>query len=134
MSITKTFASLLTLCAIVVASYLFVINQADSSVTQGNDYNATTTTLSDVGTSSLKSIYGSIGSVIIGSTSPSTNNPIRLYDTASRTVATSTLTPILEIPVKATTGTEYVYDVVFGKGILLDVPQGFRGHYTITFR
>jgi hypothetical protein len=134
---TLTHIGITLAVAIVLAIGFYFISQSQvavGSVTQGNEYNATTTTSADVGTSSVKSMAGSISSIIIASTSPTTVDPIRIFDTASTTLATSSLTAILEIPTAGTTGTSYVYDVAFGKGILIDIPLDFNGHYTITYR
>ncbi len=71
-----------------------------------------------------------LGSVIIASSSPATNLPIRIYD--GRT-ATSTGTLITSIRGGVAEQT-ITFDVNAIYGIVVDVPAGFNGNYTFTFR
>lgn len=55
---------------------------------------------------------------------------VRVYD---GTTATSTGTLIASLPASAVVGT-YIYDVAVRNGIVLDVPAGFAGNYTISYK
>lgn len=129
-----------TIVALVGLAVVFgFIHEARSGVDYGSEYQATLINASDVGTSSIKSVAGTIGSIIVASTSPvATNGPmLAIYQTASTTVATTTMTPLLTFgavgAVTPPAGT-YEFDVAFGGGIYLWVNPSFNGSYTITYR
>lgn len=124
-----------------IVAYLSYQNfPAFGGVPQGSEYNATLINSSDVGTSSIKSMNGVLGSIVVASTSPvgSGVGPyLAFYDTASTTVSTSSLTAKVSFGgAGATTppaGT-YEFDVAFGSGIYLWVNPSFNGSYTVTYR
>jgi hypothetical protein len=67
-----------------------------------------------------------LGSIVVNTTHATV---IRIYDG----IATSTGTLIASLPASAVVG-NYIYDVNVKKGIVLDVPAGFAGNYTITWK
>lgn len=113
--------------------------QTDASVQIGHGYNARQITSANVGTSSVSSIFSLVGSVVVSSTSPVTTvGPvIAFYDTASTTVATSSMTAKYTFGsrggVTPPAGT-YTFDVEFGQGVYMWVDPTFNGSYTITYR
>jgi len=138
----KNISAVTLAIAVLMVGALFVsyhIYQAQASVIVGNEYWAEAYTSADVGTSSLKKLYGSIGSVVISSTSPvAVVGPmLAFYDTASTTVATSSLTAKFtfggEGAVTPPAGT-YTFDAAFANGIMVWVNPAFNGNYTITYR
>lgn len=131
----KTLAlSIFTLAVTLIAAmFVYTTYLANASVITGGEYTATVLTSADVGTSTVRSLHGSIGSLVISSSSPAVGQPIRLFNTSSTTVATSTLTALVEIYPQTDEGT-YQFDVAFGAGILIDVPTGFNGHAVLTSR
>lgn len=133
------FATLAVL-ALVVAYLTYQNFTALAGTDQGSEYTATLVNASDVGTSSIKSTAGTLGSIVIASTSPtgSTVGPyIVFYDTASTTIATTSMTAKVSFGgAGATTppaGT-YEFDVAFGAGIYAWVNPSFNGSYTVTYR
>lgn len=139
LSIGLLSSTMVALVAFTVIFGFLKTDKAESGVDYGNEYQATLIDSSDVGTSSIKSLAGSVGSIIIASTSPvATNGPmLALYQTASTTVSTSTMTPTISFgAVGAVTppAGEYAFDVGFSGGIYLWVNPAFNGSYTITYR
>ncbi len=132
MSSTYKTIALAALAVALVAVFFAVENVRDAlgSVTVGNEYNARQLTSADVGSSTVKTFGGAIGSVVIASTSPSTGS-VNFY--ATSTTATSSADLIFSIPANMDEGT-YTYDVSFGKGLLIDVTAGFNGDYVMTWR
>lgn len=77
---------------------------------------------------------GILGSIIIGSSTPALvgGTPVRIYDNALGTsTATSTLIGSIRPGVTEQTIT---FDVNVLRGIVLDIPVGFNGVYTVTYR
>lgn len=138
---SKITSSLAIVVALLLAGFVYIQYQmnAEASVAYGNEYQAITITSADVGTSSIKSLAGSVGSIVVASTSAvSTAGPyLALYQTGSTTIATTSMTPLIEFGGKGGTtppaGT-YTFDVGFGGGIYLWVDPSFTGSYTITYR
>ena len=115
------------------ASYfLFEARKAESSVTWGNDYYSFVASSTKTGTSTLRSLSGSLGSVVISSSSVPVGF-VRFYDVGATTAATTTLREIANIAPGADEGT-YVFDIAVGRGLLVEVPVAFSGNYTITYR
>lgn len=108
-----------------------------ASVPVGGEYTATSTLRT--GTSTLSSSYGTIGSIIVASTSAvSASGPyIAFYDTATTTVATTSLVAKFSFGTNGggtpPAGT-YTFDVAFGQGIQMWVNPAYNGAYTITYR
>lgn len=102
-----------------------------ASVPYGNEYQSVVMKAADIGTTSVKSISGSLGSIVL--TDNATNGFIRVYDSSATTSATTTLTLIAEVDAAAVENT-YVFDVAVGKGVFVDVPTGFDGTFTLTYR
>lgn len=130
-------STMIALSIIAILSF-FVIN-AEAGVPYGNEYQATLVNVSDVGTSSVKSMAGTIGNIVVASTSgASTAGPyIAFYDTASTTIATTSMTAKLEFGAEGATtppAGDYTFDVAFGQGIYMWVDPSFNGSYTVTYR
>lgn len=85
---------------------------------------------SSTATTQLKTGYGSLGSVVVASSTPASY--VVLHD-ATSTQATSTDTIISTFTTAASEGT-YQFDVIFTSGLKLDIPVGFDGVYNITYR
>lgn len=131
--------SFLALAALVFAVFAIGMTKLDASTGYGNEYYGTQITSSDVGTSSLKYSAGTIGSVVVSSTSPvTTAGPvIAFYDSSSTTIATTSMTAKFEVgaegAVTPSMGT-YQFDVIFANGIYVWVDPSFNGSYTVTYR
>jgi len=125
--------------ALAVGMLTWQAQRTDASVQIGHGYQARQLTSSNVGTSSVSSIYAIVGSVVVSSTSPvTTAGPvIAFYDTASTTIATTSMTAKFSMGseggVTPPAGT-YTFDVEFGNGIYIWVDPSFNGSYTLTHR
>lgn len=138
----KTLSTYAGLALLLIGLAFFVFSNAqktDASSFPGTGYNARQIVSTNVGTTSIKSISGEIGSIVISSTSPvaTVGTMMAFYDTASTTQATSTMTAVFTLGAKGAVtppaGT-YTFDVAFGKGIQVWVDPSFNGSYTITYR
>jgi hypothetical protein len=138
----KTLSTYAGLALLLIGVAFFVFSnayQTEASAFPGTGYNAKQVLLANVGTSSIKSLSGEIGSIVISSTSPvATHGPmIAFYDTASTTIATTSMTAVFSFgangAVTPPAGT-YTFDVAFGKGIYMWVNPSYNGAYTITYR
>ena len=104
------------------------------SVAVSNEYFATTTDSTSVGTHSL--IRGSVttlGSVVVASSSASalTVNAVKIWNATSTTdSASTTITTIRPATAEGT----YTFDVVAPRGLIIQTPTGFNGSYVITWR
>lgn len=98
-------------------------------VAVGGEYALTQVTSADIGTSSIKSISGTLGSIVIASTTET--GSISFYATSSS--ATSSANLVFTLPAGVSIG-QYDFDVGFGGGILAEVGAGFNGNYMVTFR
>jgi len=78
----------------------------------------------------VKGGYGELGTVTINTTGA---QPIRLYDGASTTAATSTLDAIAVIKPSVTEQT-FTYDVSLTQGLVLEMPATYAGDITISVR
>jgi len=128
--ISLALAALTLLAGMVFVSYQAQF--AQGSVFPSAEYNSVVITAADIGTTSLKTITGSIGSVVVTEASADVA-PLRFYAVTATTAATSTLTSIAEVDTGAVENT-YQFDAISNAGILIDVPVGFTGNYTITYR
>lgn len=127
---------LLVVAAFVAGAVLFGAYHSDASVTVGNEYNATLITsahASGTAKTILKPITGTLGSVIISSSSPTTTYPLMTIYDATSTMATSTARKIAQFGGTPSTGT-YTFDATVFYGLAVEVPVGFNGAYTITWR
>lgn len=130
--------------AILVFFLFFTYKTPDTygSITQSQEYNATSTAASSVygatitGDAVIKSSRGSLGSVVI---TGANTGIVNLYDATTTDVnkrtgqkATSTIL-IASLPASLAAGT-YVFDMVFTDGLLLDVVSGSIATSTITYR
>lgn len=133
--------------AIVVSFGLFglkpeiTVENPFSGVTQGDEYNATTTALSAVygsqtGSVLLKTGQGALGSVIV---TGAATGIINFYDATTTNInlrasskATSTI-HVASIPASLAAGT-YVFDAVFTDGLYLELVSGNMPTTTITWR
>lgn len=131
MKLSTVAISTAALLALFAGLTYFSSQPAVGSVIMGGEYDATV--LDSSGTSTVRTLFGSVGSVVITESATAGAQPIRIFDTSSTTVATSTLTAKLEIYGDATEGT-YTFDVAFGSGILVDVPTDFDGSAVLTTR
>jgi hypothetical protein len=78
---------------------------------------------------------GVLGSVIIASSSPAVTLGFRIYDgvATSTTDTTATSSGTLIATVKTTTSEQTLdFNVAVTKGIVVDVPPGFAGSFTVT--
>jgi hypothetical protein len=102
--------------------------QNAGSVTSEYNYkNITSSNASATVPVKVKAGFGTLGSVVVNTTHATI---VRVYDSAS---ATTTGTLIASFPASAVVGT-YTFDVAVQSGIVLDVPAGFAGNYTVTYR
>lgn len=101
---------------------------AFGSIETGQEYIATTTATMGTGFSVLKSSTGSLGSVIVASSSAAT---FTVWNATSTTDVAST-SPVRFVASPAN-GT-YTFDAVFDRGIIVENPTGANGSYTVTWR
>lgn len=107
-------------------------NKVEASVNIGQGYQykvASTSSASATVPYVIKGGSGILGSIIVGTTG---GQAIRIYDNA---LATSTATSTLIGTIKASVAEQtFTFDVNVVRGIVLDVPAGFNGVYTVTYR
>lgn len=121
------------------AMYYFASTQpAQGSVIVGNEYRLQQITSADVGTTTVRERWGSIGTIIVASTSAGTGANVLLYDTAvgslaEGTTTSATTTLLYTLDGDAPVG-DYTFDVIFDRGLMIDVMPGFLGDISITYR
>lgn len=109
------------------------------SVQPGGEYisaQVTSSTASSTGTTQLKSFAGTLGSVVITEKNTiATGYPsLTIYD-ATSTMATATANVLAKF--STTTAQDYgtyQFDTAYSYGLKIEVPVGFNGVYTITYR
>lgn len=151
----KTYA-ISGIVVIVIVGLFVVLRGGDSekidlgSIDATGGYFSTTTDSTFVNTAvarQLKLGPGILGSIIVSSTSPeftTAGTSFGLYDgygITSTSSATSTLARLkgtnvatAQTAVSGANQGTFVYDAVFTKGLLLDVPLGFNGIITVTWK
>ena len=124
----------LAIVLVLVCVYLFGVSNREpsslGSVIQSGEYHATTTASKDA--NSLHQIFtgsGTLGSVIIGTTHATA---IELRDASSASDSAST--SIASIAASPAIGSTMTFDVAVLRGLFVNVPSGFDGVYTITYR
>lgn len=121
--------SIITLAVALLAGvFFYTTNQAVGSVITGGEYNATQITAA--GTTTARTLFGSIGSIVMTSSSAA-GGVVSFYATTSQ--ATSTNDLIFSFDATAIEGT-YQYDVAFGGGLLIDANTAFDGDLVVTHR
>ncbi len=141
-NIMKTYEKILLALAFVLTAFSLFVNRSDDSVrpgsvTQGSDYQATTTdqTWPTLTPKIVKSEQGTLGTVTI--TTAGTGS-LTIYDATTTNialrgnVATSTIT-LAHFAVTATVGT-YVFDRVFFNGLIVVYTGTNTASTTITYR
>lgn len=121
-----------------IALYLFgMFDLASASNIVGNDYRSTTTSSAIASSTkvwSIKEGTGSLGSIVVTMPSNATGYPsLKVYD-ATSTMATATARLITSMSTSTQTQGTYQFDVEFYRGLNIEVPVGFTGTYTITYR
>lgn len=109
------------------------------SVTQGSEYNSTqvtSATASSTATTQVKSYAGSLGSVVVTEKNTvATGFPALVIYDATSTMATATAKVLAKF--STTTGQDlgnYDFNTAFSYGLKIEVPVGFNGVYTVTYR
>lgn len=124
--------AIVSLAAALIASvFLYTTNVATGSVITGGEYNAIQLTSSETGTTSVKTLPGSIGSVVISNSSTAAN--ISFYASTTGVTATSSGDLLFSVDAAATEGT-YQYDVAFASQLIVDVDSAFDGNIVVTYR
>lgn len=128
---------LIAVIGVIVVSMILIAQQSEAGVDWGNEYNArllSSTNASGTALTVLKTGYGSVGSVVVSSSSPAllTYPSLVIYD-ATSTMSTSTARRIGQFGSASANGT-YTFDAVVTYGVAVEVPVGFAGAYTITYR
>lgn len=133
--ISTTNKILLSLSAVVLvcAISLFALRQepvepAFGSVVVGNEYNATNTASMSAGMVQLRTGQSTLGSVVVASSSGTT---FQVWN-ATSTLDIASTTPVNFVAAPAN-GT-YTFDATFERGIILELPTGYNGAYTVTWR
>jgi hypothetical protein len=126
------------ICLIALAVNLhFQSSVSQASVNDGAAYTSTTTSSGVASSTKLWTLLskgGIFGSVIIASSSPTTTYPSLVVYDANSTMATSTARVLAKFGgVNQTHGT-YTFDSSFVYGISIEMPTGFNGAYTLTYK
>lgn len=135
----KNIGAILFALAVIALIAALQIGTTEASTFPGTSYQAKNVLAASIGTSSVRSTFGEVGSIVVSSTSPiSSSGPmLAFYDTASTTIATTSMTAVFTFGAKGAVtppaGT-YTFDVGFGKGIYMWVNPSFNGTYTVTYR
>lgn len=137
-NINRPFVAAVLILGVLVIGLFFAFNRpmtVEGGSLEG-DYATTTlsTSASATAKSMLKNAPGALGNVVISSSSPVTVYPlVTIYD-ATSTMATSTSRILARFGgVNQQHGT-YIFDAAAIYGIAVEVPVGFDGAYTITWR
>jgi hypothetical protein len=133
----KKYISIISLIAIMFVVTLGIIsfkkdNTADASVDFGSYQYKVASSSSASATVPYKVVAGNnkiLGSIVVASSS---GVRLRVYDNALAT-STATSTMIADFKANIAEGT-YTFDVAVQRGIVLDVPAGFNGVYTVTYK
>lgn len=141
MNITKTLA-VVAIGVMLGAGYTVfgaLLNAPLGSVTQGSEYQSTqvtSSTASSTATTQVKSYAGSLGSVVVTEKNTvATGFPALVIYDATSTMATATAKVLAKF--STTTGQDlgnYDFNTAFSYGLKLEVPVGFNGVYTVTYR
>ena len=124
-------AIFISVLVLAVSGMIFIGSNKNSvgSVVDAGTYsfvNLTSTNASSTAPTLVRSGVGTLGSVVVATTHATI---VRVYDGT----ATSTGTLIASFPASATVGT-YTFDIGVKQGIAIDIPAGFAGNYTVTYR
>lgn len=135
---------------LIVGGFFYNQNQpVVASVSQASEYRSTMATSGLASASVARLVQtgqGTLGSVVITSTSATTFTVWDATSTATTTYQTATLRPDLTEASSTTYGRQvaafkaspgentYTFDVSLYKGLVLEVPSGFNGSYTVTYR
>lgn len=117
---------------LLIVAFIGIAFQRPSSVGASIDgeagYTATTTSAIAEGHIQIKSGYGMLGSIVVASSSATT---FKVWNATSTTdVASTSITNFVASPANGT----YTYDVNLSRGIIVELPTGFNGAYTITYK
>lgn len=135
-NLQKAFVAIVGIYIAIVGGFLMYgsthsMSQSYGSVAIGNDYRsymASSTSASANTPIVLKTRPGTLASIIVQTTG--SGAVFRLYDSAA---ATSSPATIVSLPTSPVVGT-YTFDETFNNGLVLEVPTGFNGIYTVTYR
>jgi len=123
-----------TLAALALGMYVALTTDTlvqGASVGGSYEYrNYTSANASNTVRTIVKGGAGELGTVVINTTGA---QPIRLYDAATTTAATSTLTKIGVIK-PSTAEQSLTYDVAFKQGLTIEIPATYAGDVTFTVR
>lgn len=99
------------------------------SVQQASEYHATTTASMTAGSHvQIQTGQSVLGSIVVASSSDTT---FKVWNATSTTDIASTSPTELKASIGENT---YTYDINMSRGIILELPSGFDGDYTITWR
>lgn len=103
------------------------------SVTQGNEYNSTTTRSTSAGThwvakTTTNGGMCALGSIVVASSSATT---LTIWNATSTTDSASTTIATLKAGVAEGT---YTFDAVCTRGVVVATPASFNGMYVVTWR
>jgi len=123
---------------IVLMGIVFWSTRGSQVLGSGTEVNRSTiltsATASSTSSTTIRGGSGVLSSVAITKTSTAvTGNGIKFYD---GTTSTTSATLLLELGLNETVAvvTSYNLDLVFSKGLLVDVPAGFNGSAVVTYR
>jgi hypothetical protein len=128
-TISKAVTGFIVALAVVAASVLVVRQDvALGSVVVGNEYNATNTATMAAGPRLLRTGPSVLGSVVVSSSSATT---FKVWNaTSTLDIASTTPVQFVASPANGT----YTFDASFERGIVVELPAGYNGSYTVTWR
>jgi hypothetical protein len=110
-------------------------NGVFGSVIQSQEYESVRLTSTDASSTKVinqKLLAGSLGSIVIAS---STTGTITFYDSATTTpTGTTTAEVIAKFGAELENTGTYQYDLIFTNGLLIYVSADFNGDYVVTYR
>lgn len=121
--------AIITIGIMIIGYALISKDNPTGSVVDAGTYsfkNMTSTNASSTASAVIRSGVGTLGSVIVNTAHATI---VRVYDGT----ATSTGTLIASFPSSAIVGT-YTFDIGVKQGIAVDIPAGFDGNFTVTYR
>jgi hypothetical protein len=135
-SLYKYILASIIFLAVSASIVMWQVTQTDASNFPGTDYKAQEFKATGAATTSLKSLGGTIGSVVVTTLSSTTaTSSMIFYDTRLTSTTTHASTTVLFTMPKTTgvAGT-YTFDVEFTRGLLVETTAGFNGNYVVTYR
>jgi len=126
-------ALIVTAAVLAVVALLLSQSATTFGASVGSSYQYKNYTASNASSTARTVVRGGGGELGTLTINGSTGSVIRLYDAATSTAATSTLTAIGVIQT-TTSAVTLTYDIAFAQGLTIELPATFAGNITLSVR